>query len=340
MTTTESPPNPYTPQGPPQGPQGAPQGTEGGPQGPPESATVQQPVNGGAADAAAAAAAAAADCASSTSWGEYDLSDSVEQEQRMLEYFAADAAALAADPAAAAAAAAAAAETIAAVRRESCSGDADTPETAETAEASETAETAAAAAAETAAAAAETPAPTAAAAAAAAAAAGHKCIFRLFRINPKAYYSVSDLSERLEMLGAASVNQLCKTIVVENTKQTGPEDRLNSRYYLVVLQYQDKLNGERVKDLIKAENAKVGRRLGNKKLNFNFCNSFESLTGFKRNGVTALNPKSKTPVIISIKLFFMQQQIVFLGGGAPDLKLELPLLDLVRLTNPIIGVVS
>ncbi|CDJ57560.1 YbaK / prolyl-tRNA synthetases associated domain containing protein, putative, partial [Eimeria maxima] len=35
-----------------------------------------------------------------------------------------------------------------------------------------------------------------------------------------------------------------------------PEDRLNSRYYFVVLHSRDKLNGERVKDLIKAENAK------------------------------------------------------------------------------------
>ncbi|OEH77638.1 citrate synthase [Cyclospora cayetanensis] len=80
---------------------------------------------------------------------------------------------------------------------------------------------------------------------------------------------------------------------------SGTEDRLNSRFYLVVLQTKEKLNGERVKDLIKAENAKIGRRLGNKKLNFNFSRSFESLTGFKRNGVCPFACKTHIPVIVS-----------------------------------------
>ena len=84
----------------------------------------------------------------------------------------------------------------------------------------------------------------------------------------------------------------------------------------------------------------VGRRLGNKKLNFNFCQSFEALTGFKRNGVTPFNCRTSIPVIISLKLLSIQHSRVFLGGGAPDLKIEVPLIDLVRLTNPIVGIVS
>ncbi|OEH77639.1 prolyl-tRNA synthetases associated domain-containing protein [Cyclospora cayetanensis] len=49
----------------------------------------------------------------------------------------------------------------------------------------------------------------------------YKCAFRVYRINPKPYYSVQTLEERLPMLGAASVDQLCKTIVMENTKHSG-----------------------------------------------------------------------------------------------------------------------
>ncbi|CDJ39450.1 YbaK / prolyl-tRNA synthetases associated domain containing protein, putative [Eimeria tenella] len=309
------------PGGPPEGPPAAEAATQGAPQGPPEepfrgppeeasSEGVPHqgtPTQGGPPQGAPGGPPSPSGPPEGPPEGppsvEDEMEHSAEQERRMRSLFAADAAALAADPAAAAAAAAAAAEVVAAG-------------------ASEEAARAAAAAA----------------AAATAAAAGHVCEFRLFRINKEIYY-VSNLEERLPLLGAKTINQLCKTIVVENTKHTGPEDRLNSRFYLVVLQSKDKLNGERVKDLIKAENAKVGRQLGNKRLNFNFCSSFEGLTGFKRNGVGPLGSKKEIPVILSKPLLSLFPLSLFLGGGAPDLKLQIGLLDLIRITNPIIGVV-
>lgn len=230
---------------------------------------------------------------------EYDMEHSLMQEKRMRDFFEADEAALAADPTAAAAAATAAGDVIAAETEEKTDTILGLP----------------------------LPVP-------------YKSMFNVFRIpNPAAYYAAESLEERLPMLGAESVAQLCKTIVMENTKLAGEEDRLNSRYYLVVLQTKDKLNGERVKDLIKAENLKIGRRLGNKKLNFNFCPSFESLTGFKRNAVCPFASKTTLPVIISRPVLSIFPKTVFLGGGAPDLKVEISVLDLVRITNPIIGVV-
>ncbi|KAL8273719.1 hypothetical protein Esti_002319 [Eimeria stiedai] len=260
---------------------------------------------------------------------EDDLQHSLSQEKRMLDFFTSDDAALAAAPAAAAAAAAAAADVIAAEARE---GAASAP-TGEPL---------------------VLPDP-------------YQCNFRVFRIsNPKAYYEAQSLEHRLPMLGAESIAQLCKTIasvqlclelqakeecyallprhvIIElllHAAYPCEEDRLNSRYYFVVLQTKDKLNGERVKDLIKAENAKMGRRLGNKKLNFNFCSSFYSLTGFKRNAVCPFASKTPIPVIISRSILQLHPKTVFLGGGAPDLKVEISVLDLVRITNPIVGVVS
>ncbi|KAL8429710.1 hypothetical protein Efla_001145 [Eimeria flavescens] len=276
---------------------------------------------------------------------ESDSEHSRMQEERMRAFFASDAAALAADRAGAAAAAAAACKLIAAE-----TGQDFLP----TQEGSS-------------------------------AAASHECCVRIFRMkDTQAYYGAASLEHRLPMLGADSVDQLCKTIVMENTKHTGKgrsgvccclllicsfyvrvtattfknerglsqhlalaagvygrclgeEDRLNSRYYLVVLQSKDKLNGERVKDLIKAENAKVGRRLGNKKLNFNFCSSFESLTGFKRNGVCPFASKTPLPVILSRPVLNVHPKVVFLGGGAPDLKVAISVVDLLRITQPLVG---
>lgn len=45
------------------------------------------------------------------------------------------------------------------------------------------------------------------------------------------------------------------------------------------------------------------------------------------------------PVIISRSLLSVYPKTVFLGGGAPDLKIEISVVDLVRLTNPLIGIV-
>lgn len=238
-------------------------------------------------------------CSASEACPEYDMEHSLIQEKRMRDFFAADAAALEADTKAAAVAAAAARDVIAA----ECQVMGDSRDGL------------------------ALPVP-------------YKSTYKVFRISdPKAYYSAESLEARLPMLGAQSVDQLCKTIVMENTKHTGEEDRLNSRYYLVVLQTKDKLNGERVKDLIKAENAKIGRRLGNRKLNFNFCPSFEALTGFKRNAVCPFASKTPLPVIISRPVISLYPKTVFLGGGAPDLKAEVSVLDLVRITKPLIGVV-
>lgn len=82
-----------------------------------------------------------------------------------------------------------------------------------------------------------------------------------------------------------------------------------------------------------------GRQLGNKKLNFNFCSSFEELTGYRRNGVSPFLLKNKDliPVIISRKVLGIRPAVVFAGGGAPDLKVKVSLVDLVRLTNPLIA---
>ncbi|KAL8449708.1 hypothetical protein Emed_002963 [Eimeria media] len=66
----------------------------------------------------------------------------------------------------------------------------------------------------------------------------------------------SDPSAAAAAAAAAAEVIAAETRNEDASNTTSEEDRLNSRYYFVVLQTKDKLNGERVKDLIKAENAK------------------------------------------------------------------------------------
>lgn len=60
----------------------------------------------------------------------------------------------------------------------------------------------------------------------------YKCTYRVFRINPKPYYAAECLEARLPMLGAESVDQLCKTIIMENTKHMGKRHAAR-RYWIL-----------------------------------------------------------------------------------------------------------
>ncbi|KFG57588.1 YbaK/proline-tRNA ligase associated domain-containing protein [Toxoplasma gondii RUB] len=159
--------------------------------------------------------------------------------------------------------------------------------------------------------------------------------YALVRVGPD-YYDIS-LQERANLLKIPSTLHLCKTVVMENTRHTGVNDKLNSKYYLIVVQYQRKVNGERVKDLVKSLNAERGLKLGNKKLNFNFCKTSEELTGFVYNAVTPFAAKTDVPVIVDSALLALDPPLVWLGGGEVDLKLRVSVADLLRVFEPLVG---
>ncbi|CBZ53136.1 YbaK / prolyl-tRNA synthetases associated domain containing protein [Neospora caninum Liverpool] len=159
--------------------------------------------------------------------------------------------------------------------------------------------------------------------------------FSLVRVA-SCYYDLT-LQQRIDLLKAPSTYHLCKTVVMENTRHTGVDDKLNSKYYMIVVQYQRKVNGERVKDLVKQLNAERGLKLGNKKLNFNFCKTSEELTGFVYNAVTPFASKTDIPVIVDSPILELDPPLVWLGGGEVDLKLRVSVADLLRVFDPLVG---
>eukprot|EP00386_Alphamonas_edax_P006258 GDKI01020330.1.p2 GENE.GDKI01020330.1~~GDKI01020330.1.p2 ORF type:complete len:131 (-),score=39.01 GDKI01020330.1:70-462(-) len=126
---------------------------------------------------------------------------------------------------------------------------------------------------------------------------------------------------------------------MENTHHTGGDNPKNARYYAVIIQYTTKVNGERVKDVIKAINAADGVKLGNKKLNFNFASleASEQLTGYIRNAITPFCCKTPIPVIVATPIMKLDPPLIWLGGGEVDLKLRINLSDLTHLLSPIVG---
>ena len=85
------------------------------------------------------------------------------------------------------------------------------------------------------------------------------------------YYS-HPLQVRATALKATSTAQLCKTIVMENKNfvpdsATSELDITNSRYYCIVIQYEHKLDAEKLRDFVLALKPE-GQRLARKRYHF------------------------------------------------------------------------
>ncbi|CAN1333454.1 hypothetical protein LINPERPRIM_LOCUS36049 [Linum perenne] len=129
---------------------------------------------------------------------------------------------------------------------------------------------------------------------------------------------------RRDVLGAASIHHLCKSIVLVNTQAPSNvidcSDRNNSKYYVVVVQYTARFNAESVRNyLYQLNEGKVAK----KKFNMRLAPEETSyqLTGFEHNAVTCIGMKTDIPVILDEAIAKLDPDFFWLGGGEVDLKL-------------------
>ena len=112
---------------------------------------------------------------------------------------------------------------------------------------------------------------------------------------PAQYYD-EDLPFRMACLKAPSVHHLCKTICMENTKCTRSdcEDRNNSKWYLVVVQYTARLNQQKLEKFLHTLN---GGAIGKKNFHMRLAKEEDSeeLTGYVHGGVAPVGLASDIP---------------------------------------------
>lgn len=157
------------------------------------------------------------------------------------------------------------------------------------------------------------------------------------------YYS-NTLEERKQIVGAASISQLCKTIVLENTSKVGHDvsDPTDSKYYAVIVQYEAKIDVDALASKIHALRPPT-TRLPRKHYKFQLAPEAAStaLTGFIHNAVTVFGMRTPLPVVVCQRVLDCRPAYIFLGGGAVDIKLGLGLRDLTACTGAaVLGHVS
>lgn len=135
------------------------------------------------------------------------------------------------------------------------------------------------------------------------------------RVGPD-YYKHS-LEERRHILGATSIQQLCKSMVMENTK--APDSA--QRFFLVVIQYSSAIQAELLKKHVLSIETSEGTRLSRSQCNMRLASVEDSarLTGFVHNAVSPIGLSEVLPLVVASEV--AKLQFLWLGGGEPDLKL-------------------
>ncbi|KAF5729861.1 hypothetical protein HS088_TW20G00226 [Tripterygium wilfordii] len=160
----------------------------------------------------------------------------------------------------------------------------------------------------------------------------------LFKRVPSDYYDWT-LESRREILGAASVDHLCKSIVLVNTQAPSNvvdcSDRNYSKYYIVVVQYTARFNAETVKNFLYSLN---NGQLSKKKFNMRLAPEETSvkLTGYGHNAVTCIGMQTDIPVILDEAIVKLTPDFFWLGGGEVDLKLGVRTSEFINFVKPFI----
>ena len=153
-------------------------------------------------------------------------------------------------------------------------------------------------------------------------------------LNAQFYHVDSDyyqwtLDQRMECLGAPSIHHLCKTLLFTNTRWTATDDPNFSQYYLVCVQYTDKIDSQKLNEFVRST------CLPRSKKSFNLrvpdAQTAFNVTGYETGGVTPFALASPIPVIITQKM--AQLNVVFLGAGHVDWKLSISMQEFKNVTK-------
>jgi prolyl-tRNA editing enzyme YbaK/EbsC (Cys-tRNA(Pro) deacylase) len=150
--------------------------------------------------------------------------------------------------------------------------------------------------------------------------------------TPSDYYSWP-LSRRARCLKASTRDQLCKTILLENThcKHRDCSEPNNSRFYAVIIQYTTKLQSQKVFKFVRKMNTKVSKKYF--KFTLATQSASEELTGFGKNAICPIGMKTQIPIILSKRLLELQPPFMWLGGGEVTVKLGCDVKEFIAATK-------
>ena len=159
---------------------------------------------------------------------------------------------------------------------------------------------------------------------------------------PEGYYNKT-LRERADILGAHSIQQLCKSMLMENARASDNHDATNSKFYLVVVQYNATINTKKLESQVRGLRPINENRLPPSSFDFRVAKEEDNdkITGYTHNSVTPFGLLAKqVPVIIAKDICDVRPSFIWMGGGHVDLKLGVSVDEFVRATSAFVLDVS
>lgn len=160
--------------------------------------------------------------------------------------------------------------------------------------------------------------------------------------TPEDYYN-QELSARPTMLSyCRSTANLCKSIVLENTKAPrNAADPLFSRYYLIVVQYIRKFSSSKfhsaMRRLAKESTDTYLKSLTKNDYTWRFCEEDEAvaLTGAPHNGMGPIGTSMNIPLVLDANILQTVDNM-WVGGMHPLVKLRVSCAEFKNLLMPLV----
>lgn len=162
----------------------------------------------------------------------------------------------------------------------------------------------------------------------------------LFTRCPPDYYEWP-LERRRRLLNAVSLHHLTKSIVLENTRHSGPHDEnadvVAARYICCVVPYTAKINSDLLRDAVRRDGMKRGVKVpGVRGMNWRLAGDCNGVTGYEPNAVTPLGIRTRMPVVVAKQVAQLEPGEFWLGGGAVSLKWRVEWEEFRKVFSPIV----
>eukprot|EP00521_Asterionellopsis_glacialis_P002186 CAMPEP_0195258498 /NCGR_PEP_ID=MMETSP0706-20130129/7437_1 /TAXON_ID=33640 /ORGANISM="Asterionellopsis glacialis, Strain CCMP134" /LENGTH=215 /DNA_ID=CAMNT_0040311883 /DNA_START=52 /DNA_END=699 /DNA_ORIENTATION=+ len=159
---------------------------------------------------------------------------------------------------------------------------------------------------------------------------------------PDNYYEKT-LEQRSKILGAPSVRNLCKSLVLENRAWAeNGNPQTNPRFVMVVVQYAATLDVKKLTTAIRALRTNVQDRIDVSKFDFRVASSEDNdrLTGYSHNSVTpfGLLEEKSLPIVLASSI--VPEKFFWMGGGHIHLKLGMAVSDFSQATGAVVADIS
>ena len=157
------------------------------------------------------------------------------------------------------------------------------------------------------------------------------------------YYNWS-LEERQQRLGAPSTENLCKTLLFENTRiklledQSDLLDKRHPKYVLVLIQYVDKMSTKKLNVKMKEKLLEItGIQQSSKVWNMRIAPEeiAQTLTGYSAGGVTPIGLAKKSLRIVVCERASKLSRL-YLGAGHADWKVAIDTKEFIEKSNALV----